>query len=64
MVVLLDEQFLIHSAVHKAIIRLLRACTGDEFQGHVDGKNRVVGAAAEVLRAPPSDYELDCELDR
>lgn len=59
MVVLLDEQFLIHSAVHKAIIRLLRACTGDEFQDKVDGKNRVVGAAAEVLRAPPSDYELD-----
>lgn len=62
MVVLLDEQFLVHSAVHKAVIRLLRACTGDEFQEKVDGRNKVMGAAAEVVRAPPSDYELDCKF--
>lgn len=62
MVVLLDEQFLIHSAVHKAIIRLLRACTGDEFEDRIDGRYKVMGAAAEHARAAPSDYELDCEL--
>jgi hypothetical protein len=60
MVVLLDEEFLVHSAVHKAIIRLLRACTGDEFQDKLDGKGKVMGAAAEITRAAPSDYELDC----
>jgi hypothetical protein len=59
MVVLLDEQFLIHSAVHKAIIRLLRICTEDEFQEMPDGKRKVMGAAAETVRALPSDYELD-----
>ena len=59
MVVLLDEEFLVHSAVHKAIIRLLRSCTGDEFQDKVDGKGKVMGAAAEVPRATPSDYDLD-----
>ena len=61
MVVLLDEEFLIHSAVHKAIIRLLKACTSDEFQDKVDGKGKVMGAAAEVTRGTPSDYELDCK---
>lgn len=59
MVVLLDEQFLIHSAVHKAIIRLLRICTEDEFQERPEGKRKVMGAAAETVRALPSDYELD-----
>lgn len=59
MVVLLDEQFLIHTAVHKAIIRLLRICTEDEFQERVDGRDKIMGAAAETVRAPPSDYELD-----
>ncbi|PVF93356.1 hypothetical protein CPB86DRAFT_777127 [Serendipita vermifera] len=59
MVVLLDEQFLIHTAVHKAIIRLLKACTDDEFQEKVDGKNKVMGAAAKAVRTSPSDYELD-----
>ncbi|KAG8844476.1 hypothetical protein FRB91_002592 [Serendipita sp. 411] len=59
MVVLLDERFLIHSAVHKAVIRLLRACTGDEFQERMDGKDKVMGAAADVVRGPPSDYEVD-----
>lgn len=59
MVVLLDEEFLVHSAVHKAIIRLLRACTDDEFQDKIDGKGKVMGAAAEIPRGNPSDYELD-----
>jgi hypothetical protein len=62
MVVLLDEQFLIHSAVHKAIIRLLRVCAGDEFQDKVDGRNKVMGAAAHTVRPPPSEYELDCKF--
>ena len=61
MVVLLDEQFLIHSAVHKAIIRLLRVCAGDELQDKIDGRNKVMGAAAHAVRPPPSEYELDCK---
>jgi len=62
MVVLLDEQFLIHSVVHKAIIRLLRVCAGDELQDKIDGRNKVMGAAAHAVRPPPSEYELDCEF--
>ena len=61
MVVLLDEQFLIHSAVHKAIIRLLRACVGDELQERVDGRTKVLGAASSTIKTPPSEYEEDCE---
>jgi hypothetical protein len=26
----------------------------------VDGRKQVMGAAAELVRAAPSDYELDC----
>ena len=62
MVVLLDEQFLIHSVVHKAIIRLLRVCAGDELQDKIDGRNKVMGAAAQAVRPPPSEYELDCKI--
>jgi hypothetical protein len=60
MVVLLDEQFLVHSAVHKAVIRLLRACVGDEIEERVDTRVKPMGAASATVKTAPSDYELDC----
>ncbi|CAK5277423.1 unnamed protein product [Mycena citricolor] len=59
MVVLLDETFLIHSAVHRAVLRLLRNCAGDDLQEQLDGKNKVMGAARDAIRAQPSEYEED-----
>ncbi|KAH9484289.1 Protein FAM160B1 [Psilocybe cubensis] len=59
MVVFLDEQFLVHSAVHKAVLRLLRSCVGDDIQEQLDGRNKLMGAARNVVRAEPSEYETD-----
>ena len=59
LVVLLDEQFLVHSAVHKAVLRLLRNCVGDDIQEQLDGRNKVMGAAGNVSRSQPSEYEED-----
>lgn len=61
MVVLMDEQFLVHSAVHKAVLRLLRSCVGDDIQEQLDGRNRIMGAAGSVTRSQPSEYEEDRE---
>jgi len=62
MVVLLDEQFLVHSAVHRAVLRLLRNCVGDDLQEQLDGRNKVMGAAGNVVRSQPSEYEEDCNF--
>ncbi|KAF9052622.1 Retinoic acid induced 16-like protein-domain-containing protein [Panaeolus papilionaceus] len=59
MVVLLDEQFLVHSAVHKAVLRLLRNCVGDDLQEQLDGKNKLMGAAGNAVRSQVSEYEKD-----
>ncbi|THH11855.1 hypothetical protein EW145_g403 [Phellinidium pouzarii] len=59
MVVLLDEQFLVHSVVHRAVLRLLRTCVGDDIQEQLDGRNRVMGAAGNAVRTSPSEYEED-----
>ncbi|EJD44087.1 hypothetical protein AURDEDRAFT_65581 [Auricularia subglabra TFB-10046 SS5] len=59
MIVSLDEQFLVHSAVHKAVIRLLRTCAGDELQERIDGRNKAMGAAGNITRPAPSEYEED-----
>ncbi|KAJ7063289.1 Retinoic acid induced 16-like protein-domain-containing protein [Mycena amicta] len=59
MVILLDEQFLVHSAVHRAVLRLLRNCAGDDLQEQLDGKNKVMGAARNAIRSQPSEYETD-----
>jgi hypothetical protein len=59
MVVLLDEQFLVHSAVHRAVLRLLRNCVGDDLQEQLDGRNKLVGAAKNTVRSQPSEYEED-----
>jgi hypothetical protein len=61
MVVLLDEQFLVHSAVHRAVLRLLRNCVGDDIQEQLDGRNKVMGAAKGAVRSQPSEYEEDRE---
>ena len=60
MVVLMDEQFLVHSAVHKAVLRLLRSCVGDDIQEQLDGRHRAMGAAGSVTKSQPSEYEEDC----
>jgi hypothetical protein len=57
--VLLDEQFLVHSAVHKAVLRLLRNCVGEDVQEYLDGRNRIMGAAGASTRGSPSEYEED-----
>ncbi|EKM82692.1 hypothetical protein AGABI1DRAFT_68546 [Agaricus bisporus var. burnettii JB137-S8] len=59
MVILLDEQFLVHSAVHRAVLRLLRTCVGDDIQEQLDGRSRVMGAAGNTMRTQPSEYEED-----
>ncbi len=60
MVILLDEQFLVHTAVHKAVLRLLRNCVGDDIQEQLDNQNRkVMGAAKNIVRSSPSEYEED-----
>ena len=61
MVVLLDEQFLDHSAVHKAVLRLLRNCVGDDLQEQLDGRSKLMGAARNFTRSQPSEYEEDCK---
>lgn len=60
MVVMLDEQFLVHSVVHRAVLRLLRNCVGDDLQEQLDGRSRPMGAASNVVRAQPSEHEKDC----
>ena len=60
MVVMLDEQFLVHSVVHKAVLRLLRNCVGDDLQEQLDGRaRRPMGAAGNVVRAQPLEHEKD-----
>ncbi|KAI6005953.1 Retinoic acid induced 16-like protein-domain-containing protein [Pisolithus albus] len=59
MVILMDEQFLVHSAVHRAVLRLLRNCVGDDIHEQLDGRHKVMGAAKNIARSQPSEYELD-----
>ncbi|VDB82961.1 unnamed protein product [Peniophora sp. CBMAI 1063] len=60
MVILMDEQFLVHSAVHKAVLRLLRNCVGDDLQEQLDNRSRkVMGAGGNSVRTSPSEYEED-----
>jgi hypothetical protein len=61
MVVLLDNQFLVHSAVHRAVLRLLRTCVGDDLQEKLDGRNKVMGAAGSLSKTSPSEHEEDCK---
>lgn len=59
LVVLLDEKFLVHSTVHKAVIRLLQACMGDEITDQMAGSGKAMGAAGSAGRLSPSEYEED-----
>ncbi|KAI6039060.1 Retinoic acid induced 16-like protein-domain-containing protein [Pisolithus marmoratus] len=59
MVILMDEQFLMHSVVHRAVLRLLRNCVGDDIHDQLDGRHKIMGAAKNVVRSQPSEYELD-----
>ncbi|KIO27021.1 hypothetical protein M407DRAFT_233707 [Tulasnella calospora MUT 4182] len=59
LVVLLDEKFLVHSTVHKAVIRLLQACMGEEITEQTAGKGKAMGAAGAAGRLSPSEYEED-----
>ena len=54
----LDEHFLVHAVVHKAVIRFLRVCAGDEIEEPING-SRPMGAAGSSVRADPSEYELE-----
>ncbi|KAG6335361.1 hypothetical protein ID866_3724 [Astraeus odoratus] len=63
MVILMDEQFLVHSAVHRAVLRLLRNCVGDDIQEQLDGRHKVMGAAKNAVRSQPSEYEVDLDGD-
>ncbi len=60
LVVMLDERFLVHTGVHKAVIRLLQACMGDEITEFDVGTGKAMGAAGSVARLSPSEYEEDC----
>ncbi|KAG8902862.1 hypothetical protein FRC00_000498, partial [Tulasnella sp. 408] len=59
LVVMLDEKFLVHSTVHKAVIRLLQACMGEEITEQTAGKGKAMGAAGAAGRLSPSEYEED-----
>ena len=61
MIVLLDEKFLVHTAVHRPVLRLLRTCVGDELEESFDGRSRVMGAAGNAVKPQPSQYEEDRE---
>ena len=62
MVVFLDEQFLVHTAVHRPVLQLLRTCVGDELEESFDGRGRLLGAAGTAVKPQPSQYEEDCEF--
>lgn len=59
LIVMLDEKFLVHSTVHKAVIRLLQACMGEEITEQTAGKGKAMGAAGVAGRLSPSEYEED-----
>ncbi|KAI0306589.1 Retinoic acid induced 16-like protein-domain-containing protein [Multifurca ochricompacta] len=55
-----QNMFLVHSVIHKAVLRLLRNCAGDDIQEQLDNQNRkVMGAAKSIVRRSPSEYEED-----
>jgi hypothetical protein len=42
---------------------LLRTCVGDDIQDQLDNQNRkVMGAAKNIVRSSPSEYEEDREF--
>jgi hypothetical protein len=63
---MLDEHFLVHSAIHKAVIRLLRSCVGDDDPDSLaaGAKAKPMGAAGAAGRVALSEYEEDRKYNR
>ncbi|CAE6531559.1 unnamed protein product [Rhizoctonia solani] len=59
LVVLMDEQFLVHAAVHKAVLRLLRVCVGDLIDEIPYNPSKAMGAASVSQRTSIANYEED-----
>ncbi|CAE7107510.1 unnamed protein product [Rhizoctonia solani] len=59
LVVLMDEQFLVHTAVHKAVLRLLRVCVGDLIDEIPLNSSKTMGAASVSQRTSIANYEED-----
>ena len=60
LVVLMDEQFLVHAAVHKAVLRLLRVCVGDLIDEVPQSSSKAMGAASVSQKSSVANYEEDC----
>ncbi|KAF8759935.1 Retinoic acid induced 16-like protein [Rhizoctonia solani] len=59
LVVLMDEQFLVHAVVHKAVLRLLRVCIGDLIDETSFSSSKAMGAASVSQRTSVANYEED-----
>lgn len=59
LVVLMDEQFLVHAAVHKAVLRLLRVCVGDLIDDVPQSSSKAMGAASVSQKSSIANYEED-----
>ncbi|KAG9122259.1 hypothetical protein FRC07_001455 [Ceratobasidium sp. 392] len=59
LVVLMDEQFLVHTAVHKAVLRLLRVCIGDLIDEIPLNSSKAMGAASVSQKSSIANYEED-----
>ncbi|KAG9105045.1 hypothetical protein FRC06_000018 [Ceratobasidium sp. 370] len=59
LVVLMDEQFLVHAAVHKAVLRLLRVCVGDLIDEIPQSSSKAMGAASVSQKSSIANYEED-----
>ncbi|KAF8605269.1 hypothetical protein BDV93DRAFT_537374 [Ceratobasidium sp. AG-I] len=59
LVVLMDEQFLVHAAVHKAVLSLLRVCVGDLIDEMPQSSSKAMGAASVSQKSSIANYEED-----
>ncbi|KAG8680607.1 hypothetical protein FRC08_016153 [Ceratobasidium sp. 394] len=59
LVELMDEQFLVHAAVHKAVLRLLRVCVGDLIDEVPQSSSKAMGAASVSKKSSIANYEED-----
>ncbi|KAG9086293.1 hypothetical protein FS749_003742 [Ceratobasidium sp. UAMH 11750] len=55
----MDEQFLVHAAVHKAVLRLLRVCVGDLIDEVPQSSSKAMGAASVSKKSSIANYEED-----
>jgi hypothetical protein len=59
LVVLMDEKFLVHTAVHKAVLRLLRICVDDSVDEIPQNSSKAMGAASVSKKGDIASYEED-----